>query len=59
MGQKKASLLVRCPHEVSSFQRLKCMQEWYWGWEKVSSYTTLLPRNRLKESTRDVEREVP
>ena len=29
------------------------------GWEKVSSYTTPLPRNRLKESTRDVEREVP
>ena len=23
--------------EVSSFQRLKCMQEWYLGWEKVSS----------------------
>ena len=45
--------------EVSSFQRLKCMQEWYLGWEKVSSYTTPLPRNRLKESTRDVEREVP
>ena len=22
--------------EVSSFQRLKCMQEWYLGWEKVS-----------------------
>ena len=21
--------------EVSSFQRLKCMQEWYLGWEKV------------------------
>ena len=23
-------------NEVSSFQRLKCMQEWYLGWEKVS-----------------------
>ena len=22
--------------EVSSFQRLKCMQEWYLEWEKVS-----------------------
>ena len=22
--------------EVSSFQRLKCIQEWYLGWEKVS-----------------------
>ena len=22
--------------EVSSFQRLICMQEWYLGWEKVS-----------------------
>ena len=22
--------------EVPSFQRLKCMQEWYLGWEKVS-----------------------
>ena len=22
--------------EVSSFQRLKCMQEWYLGWENVS-----------------------
>ena len=22
--------------EVFSFQRLKCMQEWYFGWEKVS-----------------------
>ena len=22
--------------EVSSVQRLKCMQEWYLGWEKVS-----------------------
>ena len=22
--------------EVSSFQRLKCMQEWYLGWEKAS-----------------------
>ena len=22
--------------EVSSFQRFKCMQEWYLGWEKVS-----------------------
>ena len=22
--------------EVSSFQRLKCMREWYLGWEKVS-----------------------
>ena len=22
--------------EVSLFQRLKCMQEWYLGWEKVS-----------------------
>ena len=22
--------------EVSSFQRLNCMQEWYLGWEKVS-----------------------
>ena len=22
--------------EVSSFQRLKCMQEWYLGWDKVS-----------------------
>ena len=22
--------------EVSSIQRLKCMQEWYLGWEKVS-----------------------
>ena len=22
--------------EVSSFQRLKCMQEWYLGWGKVS-----------------------
>ena len=22
--------------EVSSFQRLKCMQGWYLGWEKVS-----------------------
>ena len=22
--------------EVSSFQRLKCMQEWYFGWENVS-----------------------
>ena len=50
MGQKKMSLLVRSPHfrgwkrvgkgvifsEVSSFQRLKCMQGWYLGWEKVS-----------------------
>ena len=25
MGQKKVSLLVKCPH----FRRLKCMQEWY------------------------------
>ena len=24
--------------EVSSFQRLKCMQERYLGWEKVSSF---------------------
>ena len=31
MGQKKVSLFS----EVSSFQRLKCMQEWYLGWEKV------------------------
>ena len=22
--------------EVPSFQRLKCMQEWYLGWEEVS-----------------------
>ena len=29
----KESALVS---EVSSFQRLKCMQEWYLGWEKVS-----------------------
>ena len=29
MGQKKASLLVRCPH-------FRGMQEWYLGWEKVS-----------------------
>ena len=27
------SVLVR---EVSSFQMLKCMQDWYLGWEKVS-----------------------
>ena len=32
-GQKKVSIVS----EVSSFQRLKCMQEWYLGWEKVSS----------------------
>ena len=31
MGQK--SVIVS---EVSSFQRLKCMQERYLGWEKVS-----------------------
>ena len=30
MGQK--SVIIS---EVSSFQRLKCMQEWYLGWEKV------------------------
>ena len=46
MGQKKVSLLVNqdtngaeesiTVSEVSSFQRLKCMQEWYLGWEKVS-----------------------
>ena len=29
MGQKKAC-------KVSSFQRFKCMQEWYLGVEKVS-----------------------
>ena len=28
--------------EVSSFQRLKCMQEWYLGWEKVSFLERLL-----------------
>ena len=32
MGQKKVVLFS----EVSSFQRLKCMQECYLGWEKVS-----------------------
>ena len=32
MGQRKVSLFS----EVSSFWRLKCMQEWYLGWEKVS-----------------------
>ena len=27
----------KCPFsEVSSFQRSKCMQEWYLGWENVS-----------------------
>ena len=34
--------------EVSSFERLKCIQEWYLGWEKVSclerckAYTQIL-----------------
>ena len=30
MGQNKIVF-----SEVFSFQRLKCMQEWYWGREKV------------------------
>ena len=32
LGVGKGVLL----REVSSFQRLKCMQEWYLGWENVS-----------------------
>ena len=36
--------------EVSSFQRLKCMQEWYLGWEKVSCLERC-PQFRSKHST--------
>ena len=33
--------------EVSSFQRLKCMQEWYYlGWEKVSCFERCPPHFR-------------
>ena len=30
-GAEESVLII----EVSSFQRLKCMQEWYLEWEKV------------------------
>ena len=33
MARAEESVIVS---EVSSFQRLKCMQEWHLGWEKVS-----------------------
>ena len=45
--------------EVSSFQRLKCMQEWYLGWEKVpclerghTQKTHTQARNWIKELRR-------
>ena len=45
--------------EVSSFQRLKCMQEWYLGWEKVpclerwhTQNTHTQARNWIKELRR-------
>ena len=41
--------------EVSSFQRLKCMQEWYLGWEKVSCLERC-PRFRSVLRERERER---
>ena len=32
IAEEGVIVLVRCPH----FRGLKCMQEWYLGWEKVS-----------------------
>ena len=47
MGQKKVSFVS----EVSSFQRLKCMQEWYLGWaclEKCPQFMgVLIERERF------------
>ena len=41
--------------EVFSFQRLKCMQEWYLGWEKVSCLERCPQfRNVLIEREREV-----
>ena len=44
--------------EASSFQRLKCMQEWYLGWEKVSCLERC-PQFRSVLIEREGEREVP
>ena len=55
----KESVIVS---EVSSFQRLKCMQEWYLGWEKVSCLercpqfrSVLIKRGRFHTYTHTIQ----
>ena len=43
--------------EVSSFQRFKCIQEWYLGWEKVSCLERC-PHFRTRSVLIEREREV-
>ena len=38
--------------EVSSFQRLKCMQEWYLWWEKVSRGGVLIEGCKIQSNHR-------
>ena len=44
--------------EVSSFQRLKCVKEWYLGWEKMSRGGVLIEGCKIQSNHRCIPAEL-